>query len=310
MGQKGSIKKFYVKRVFRIVPVYYAILLLRFIVLPQIFSSESSPFQQIVGSQIWYWLFGNNILVVQLGRHPDQSLAHLWYVAVLVQFIVIWPFIVWVFKRKYLPWFCFACLILSLTYRIYILDVNFESYKSILSAYLLLPSRVGSLAVGALAASVIHKSDLIAVVRPWLKLVMVMCVFILVTVFILMGGLAMSSWEALTFGMTMSSVFWVSWLLVIVSGPAGGVCNKILANPCMRFIAKYSYGMYIFHLPLISIMKKAAGHIPQGLMASSVGQVAVVVMLITTCVLLSMIAAFISWHIFEKHIIGLGKRFA
>ena len=63
-------------------------------------------------------------------------------------------------------------------------------------------------------------------------------------------------------------------------------------------------------MPIIFVLKKGLVYVPKSITASSVGQLAVAVGFGLACLFATIVAAFISWHLFEKHFIGLKKRFA
>ena len=78
----------------------------------------------------------------------------------------------------------------------------------------------------------------------------------------------------------------------------------------LKFISKYSYGMYILHMPVIFVLKRGLSFVPKSITASSAGQLIVAIGFGMACLFATIVAAFISWHLFEKHFVGLKKRFA
>jgi peptidoglycan/LPS O-acetylase OafA/YrhL len=67
--------------------------------------------------------------------------------------------------------------------------------------------------------------------------------------------------------------------------------------------------MYILHILIIFILKRGLVIVPKSIMASSGGQLLVAIGFGLACILATIVAAFISWHLFEKHFDSLKKRF-
>ena len=94
-----SIPKFYVRRIFRIWPLYFTIVLFCFVVVPMLMPLmhkvffESSP-------AIFYFTFTVNFAFI-IGYYPHSSLlAMLWSISVEEQFYFFWPWLLQFFKKN------------------------------------------------------------------------------------------------------------------------------------------------------------------------------------------------------------------
>jgi peptidoglycan/LPS O-acetylase OafA/YrhL len=305
-GEKRALPNYYIRRFLRIVPLCYAYFTLRFVIVPLLFHIQTPEFQEAAAKQAWYWFFLNNNLVAQKNAHYETGLSHFWYIALLVQFLVLWPLVVLLFKRKYLPWFCVVCIMCAFGLRLFILETS----SHILSVSVLLPCRMDALSIGAVIACFYLDRELFNTIKPWVKWILLLCLILFCGLFILVRRLSLDSWEMLSVGLSWSSLLWGCCLMFAISLPVENLYTKVLSSRLLRFISKYSYGMYILHLPIISVLKRGLVFVPKSITVSPVGQLLVAVGFGLVCLFATITAAFFSWHLFEKHFVGLRKRFA
>jgi peptidoglycan/LPS O-acetylase OafA/YrhL len=91
-GQLGAARAFYVRRVLRIVPIYY-VLVLALVVLPPFGDTASGTVRSL---QPWYWLYATNWwAILHPGQYLPQSSWVVWSLAIEEQFYLVWPWIVW-----------------------------------------------------------------------------------------------------------------------------------------------------------------------------------------------------------------------
>ncbi len=148
-NNKISVRKFYIRRILRIWPVYFINLFFAVFILPYLISSntyKAFPMADphISSSAFYYFSFflGNIYQGLKLGMGP-LSVGVLWSVGVEEQFYLVWPWIMkWFDERKLI--FIIALLIsLSLLYKFLWADDRVANYY--------LPMSVGmDLAFGAL----------------------------------------------------------------------------------------------------------------------------------------------------------------
>jgi peptidoglycan/LPS O-acetylase OafA/YrhL len=96
-------------------------------------------------------------------------------------------------------------------------------------------------------------------------------------------------------------------LILVVAARREHPLGRIGGSRVLQFFGKYSYGMYVFQLPLISIL---GGILTAQGIADAVGS-AIGGQLIF-CVMMFMAttaAAVMSWHVFEKRWLGLKRYF-
>lgn len=102
---KVSVKKFYIRRVLRIWPLYFLILLIVFLLFPLISRDPASLAffrSDHIGTSLILYVFFLPNLAYQLGMWAPLG-AHLWSIGVEEQFYLTWPVLVNSFRKWILP---------------------------------------------------------------------------------------------------------------------------------------------------------------------------------------------------------------
>ena len=89
-GKQNALKVFYFRRVLRIFPLYYAYLIVAFLVLPAFHAASHVTYS----NQWWFWFYCQNIQATFAASFPTTGPGHFWSLAVEEHFYLIWPFIV------------------------------------------------------------------------------------------------------------------------------------------------------------------------------------------------------------------------
>jgi peptidoglycan/LPS O-acetylase OafA/YrhL len=101
------VPQFYFRRILRIWPVYYLVLILGAVILP--------PIAHVEPSWTWFWRFatftGNNAMVPT--DTPTIAIAPLWSVCVEEQFYLVWPWIVGKLNRDWIRRVCLVLLVVA-----------------------------------------------------------------------------------------------------------------------------------------------------------------------------------------------------
>lgn len=197
---------------------------------------------ELINSQLAYGAAG-----------PETSaFQHFWSLSVQGQFYLIWPVLaviaVFIARRLKAPSVIImavlvgAVFIMSLIYAIYMGSFNQDE------AYLMTRTRLWELAFGGLlallGARLTIRRDL-RMAAGWLGLgLIVTCGFVLDGAQLFPGPYAF--WPLIGLALVLAS-----------AGPGGGsmdppgTASRILSNPLFERIGKYSYGMYLWHWPLL-----------------------------------------------------------
>jgi peptidoglycan/LPS O-acetylase OafA/YrhL len=305
-GAPHYFKNFYARRVLRIFPVYYAFLFLFFVVLPIVKPpAPGGPFDGWNVSQWWFWGYVSNLQILFPAWPRPEPLSHFWSLAVEEQFYLFWPAVVLVTSRKGLIRTCVAFMIISVALRIWLQTTSINPT----AGYRITPARLDTLGTGALLALLARDPLWWPRIRQLAPKAIVACLVGLVIISIPTRSMLQTGFLIQAIGYTMLAIIGAS-LIVFSIDPASAKRRVVafLRAPFMRFLGKYSYAMYIFHFPLAWFLENAGfgvnryptiagSHIP-GVIAFSVMTGG-----------LTVIAALLSWNLFEKHFLRLKKYF-
>ena len=171
--------------------------------------------------------------------------------------------------------------------------------------------RLDGLAVGAWLAMIARNPKSWSILRR--KEPLILCLSILGLYFLgwEKRGLDWVRWDAL--GQVASYLFisLISMVLIsmaVVQNNTDSALNRLLSNPILTKIGAYSYGMYLFHLPIECIARWLRIHpsIQEPIWGSAVPYTLTYILVNTIA---SYLCAYASWHLFEKHCLKLKKFF-
>jgi len=228
---------FYTRRVLRIFPIYYLVLVFVFFVSP-LFSDFFVPLEKL---KFYFFTYTYNFWVVFTDSWAKEgALDHFWFLCIEEQFYLFWPFIVFTLINKKLKKFCVFVFILSVLLKISIAT----QVKDWFIIYVFPLCRLEGFASGAFIA-IIHKEGHIRNKRHALILFLFMCAVILI-LGINFNGFYLRDKAIVSAIPPLMSFFYASLLyLLIVDG--NSLLKKIMRNRFLTFFGLYSYGLYIYH---------------------------------------------------------------
>lgn len=272
-------RNFYIKRVFRIFPLYYSVL----IVVILFFAIADISFWKS-GWAFFFYL--QNIMATFLQFWPEgwqASLNHFWSLAIEEQFYLIFPLIVLLVSPRHLHWICLAGIIISILCRLF-----FYYHHNQLGTYVFTISRIDSLLCGVWAAIWVRK-------RRSLRIE-----FIILSV-VLMAALLLVSTDLRhpvfqTIGFTVNAFFFSILLLMALSPEM--IVSRFLQIKFFKGTGKISYGLYVFHYPFLILFE----HI----IPSSDYQRSLVIAL---TLVMTFSTAMLSFRFFESYFMELRRKY-
>jgi len=305
-GKEGGLRRFFVRRSFRIFPLYYAVLLALFVGVPLVGAASFTGLDDVAPHQGWLWTYTGNI-----AKFIDPSIlfhkglvqtSHFWSLAVEEQFYLLWPFCVMWLSSGALRRVCVGVACASLALRMVLQSSVGDA------VYTFTPCRLEGLMVGAYIASAWRDEASPIHSRLAIKAVGVGCGVILGITWLVVG-LDNAHWTMLTYGFTAVAVLSGAVLVLVLQASETTAVHRCLSVRPLRFIGRLAYGLYVFHYLLTPLFQKyfspevlvreVFGHYWPARFASMGLSMAA-----------SIVVAWISWHVLEKHFLALKDRIA
>lgn len=271
-------KTFYCRRVLRIFPIYYTVLF---------FYLMFYPFD----NQFFLWTYSSNIFP---SVKIIDELSHFWSLAVEEHFYLLWPIAMSLFFTRGLITFCSTIIVLSLMSKLIMFYQGFQLtyiYHFSLNCF-------DAMALGSLLAILNDKNLLPTILKDGhLNLT-----FTLMTIFSISNILYFFNEEKgfysllyLTF--TFSIYFCV--LIQLIYKKQKNIITKLCNIAFLRRLGLYSYGIYLFHLPMQQLTTKLLQTSPLTHHLWSV--------LLSLC--LTVFLSGLSYHLIESKFLSLKKHF-
>jgi peptidoglycan/LPS O-acetylase OafA/YrhL len=277
---------FYARRVLRIFPLYYLVLI-AVLAFNWILASLHAPSAHQVASLVplredrWtYFCFLTNWIALwkaQWDGNFGSMLAHFWSLAIEEQFYFFWPFILWIVRPRAIPWIAGGVALLSAVLRFAWaahLGLNLLVPPAVVEIQIATICRLDGLFIGALCAYLIRDPKLMQRISRWLPSVAVLGIGSLFAafsamllypqrtslllyhrfpafphtledpprLFVVFGGYSLL---ALGFGALV--------LLAAYTENKKTRMTKFLQSRILAPVGKYSYGIYVFHVPVLGL---------------------------------------------------------
>jgi peptidoglycan/LPS O-acetylase OafA/YrhL len=304
-GQPNYLRNFYMRRVLRIFPLYYAALLLVFFIVIPLFAHRTAELTHIAQWQPWLWLYGGNAATSFLGIRWDAdpiALNHFWSLAVEEHFYLLWPMLVLALSCRKLLVACSCFVGVAVVSKLVFLKLGMTD-----AVYQFTLSRLDGLALGAATALVEARlGSVSALIRP-ARYVMVLSIIFLATL-VFAGHKASWLWWTTATTHTVFNAFFWALLVLTVEAPTRSAVSYLFTSPVLCFFGRYSYGLYVWHYMMRPGLEQFIP--PKSLQEICGCQIAGLLVFAVIAISISCVAALISWHAYEKHFLSLKRHFA
>lgn len=302
VGRKDFLKKFYIRRVLRIFPLFYLAIIICVLILPNI-KSLNLQAEYYSKNQFWLWTYLQNWLFIFKEPYGDKILLHTWSLAVEEQFYLIWPLLILLFRKpKYLLAVMMSILLLTVIARYIVWTYKVEdlAYSSLYTF-----TRIDGLCIGAMVA-------LLQRVNPqFLKKNTLIIVLLMAAINFSFYFINHSNGFTLPYlafaGYTTFAVLFGILVYEAVAGDSKIIQGIFNIRP-LKFFGRISYGLYVYHWPVYILLFDYTRDwfISNNMGSYRMAELASGVLVTIVAVLISMV----SFRFFEKPFLKLKDRFA
>jgi peptidoglycan/LPS O-acetylase OafA/YrhL len=242
-GAQNYFSGFYARRFLRIFPLYYVSLAVLFFVFTPALGLKPVALRQVAA----YALYAQNVLPLRV-----DFAGHFWSLAVEEQFYAVWPLIVYVLPARALLRTSIvgivACDVLRLTLLAAHLNeiVNYNPF-----------TRADALLWGAVGACLLLDPVWRRRISAYTKHLWIAPIAALA---LMKFSPEVGHWPGSAFahvGYSAVAASYTGLLLSVVLG--GSQAQRLFTNSAMRFLGKYSYAAYVWHIPVAQVFYQAEG---------------------------------------------------
>lgn len=295
-----SVKRFYMNRVLRIWPLYFLLVLIGTLLLPQLFSVFHIAYEMpYTFGQVWYYFlfFVPGLATYFFGHH---ILEPLWSIGVEEVFYLVWAPLFKFLKKRIL-----AVLSTVIAVKVILMTLSFYVIKDPLFFYLVNSFQFEAMAIGGLGAYFIfnRKTPLqgLLIYRIPLQLFF----YSLLAVYLAVNpNIHNPVWDTVFKTPIVSGLLLEFLFLYLIIGVSLIDHNIIrLKNRFLSYLGEISYGIYMYHMLMIYVIIQFLGKYLMHLNAylSTIGFYATVFLLV-------LLIASVSKAFFENYFLGLKKK--
>jgi peptidoglycan/LPS O-acetylase OafA/YrhL len=285
-GAENYFIVFYTRRICRIFPLYYFWVLL-FVVL-SVTTASLFPYLLSDPLPIWSYLtYTQNFVLGPRQNIGAGWMAVTWSLAVEEQFYLLLPLLVKLTQLPRLPRIFVASVPLALVFRVvaFHFGLRFDVY---------LPAHIDDFSLGALGAYLARYSPE-AITSGKLYFTLACSGFLLVIL-----TYNPSQLNIATFGYLALAVFYSSFLLLAVVHKSSFI-SRLSTIKWLRQLGIMAYGVYLFHVGVMGLTFGLLGYTKP--VVKNLTDLALAFLAFAVTV----VAAYFSWHYFERPIVSLGQ---
>jgi len=289
---------FYIRRIFRIIPIYYLILTVTLVILINKSLFFINAWDRVTLPIATYYTFTQNIYMSLSGFKDTEWLLPTWTLAVEEQFYLILPLMIRFISEKML--LRVVCtLILSAPIVRILLSLSGELNP--IAMFVLLPCRWDLLFIGVLAAIILRNESLRLplMVRDALPLKIGALAAAAIVVFLSLSDRYYGTQLGYTLALLPIGICFACYILLILRDSEEG---RMFHSDFWQFFGHISYGLYLIHQPVAGILHGCLLGSPPDI--ENISQILVTLLALA----LSIFIAWLSWRLFESRLIAFGHK--
>lgn len=299
-------RNFYMRRLLRIFPLYYGVLVLVFFVAPLIPQFRGLTLDTLLDRQAWAWLYGVNIYLAGHEEWSFSYLNHFWSLSVEEHFYLFWPLVVLLLARRprTLIVVSLAVSLGAMLARVIAIIMGLGWWPTVV----LTPFKLDGLALGAfLAVTVRQPGGLDWLVRSLPRVAATVAGLLAIT---FVWTTLVSRQQIDMVGSVRAALFQILLACMLVAAlmaPKRSVVSRFFTSRLMVFLGTYSYGLYVYHHFFSYYLITNRTELELGRWLGSHGMA--VALQATLGILASLALAYLSYEFFEKRFLSLKPLF-
>ena len=248
IGQPNMLRNFYKRRLLRIFPLFYLVLIICLFVLP-LFSFTGVDMHYYIHNQLWFWTYLQNWLFVFHEPEGSKMLLHTWSLAVEEQFYLVWPVtLVLIRKPKVLLGLATAVLVFMgiARYILWTYHVEDLAYSSLYTF-----TRIDGLCIGSMLALLLKINP--GFLKRYTSFIVLLMAAINFGFYFFNHSQSFTLPYLAVVGYTTFAVLFGLLVYEAVMDQSR-IIRFLLDNRPLRFFGKISYGLYVYHWPVYMLL--------------------------------------------------------
>lgn len=300
VNKPNFLRNFYMRRVLRIFPLYYLVLIICLLILPSFLTHLD--FGYYTSNQFWLWTYFQNWLFAFKTPYGDKILLHTWSLAVEEQFYLVWPATILLIRRpKILLGIVLFVLVGVGIARYIIWDFKIEdlAYSSLYTF-----TRIDGICIGCILALLMKINP--NFLRKYTTYIVLLMAAINFAFYFLNHE---NSFTLPYLAFAGYTTFAVLFGILVYEAAVGDskIIRLLFNNAILKFFGKISYGLYVYHWPIyvflfpyfVDFMKSHSA------VSHRMAEIGSGIIVTISAIILS----FVSYHFFEKKFLILKDRY-
>lgn len=297
--QTVAVKKFYIRRILRIWPMYYLVVLLGFLVLPNIHFLDNPYLNKFLDSNFapnftLYLLFLPNLAFAIFAAVPH--IGQTWSIGVEEQFYLLWPLIVKHSKNVLKALLMVIGILITLKVIVLILckQLPDSSVLKVIKPFLAM-TKMESMAIGGIGAYYLFNGNE--------KLKWLMNNGMMISSLIVIVGLVYFTPPVIQDAIYL--VYSVLFLVIILNVSSNPNSILKLENRMFKMLGNISYGIYMYHLIVIAFVFAGLKYFGMEINDSLISQL----MVYSLTIFITIFVSILSYSYLEKRFLNLKHKF-